>query len=39
MIRRAWIVLVGLLIGGGFYLLLIDTNDLPELYVLAGVAP
>jgi hypothetical protein len=25
-------------IGGGFYLLLIDTTSLPELYVLAGVA-
>lgn len=29
---------LGLLIGGGFYLLLIDTASLPELYVLAGVA-
>lgn len=29
---------LGLLIGGGFYLLLIDTTSLPELYVLAGVA-
>jgi hypothetical protein len=38
MIRRTWIVVVGLLIGGGFYLLLIDTSSLPELYVLAGVA-
>jgi hypothetical protein len=38
MIRRTWIVLIGLLIGGGFYLLLIDTRSLPELYVLAGVA-
>jgi hypothetical protein len=38
MIRRIWIVVVGLLIGGGFYLLLIDTSSLPELYVLAGVA-
>jgi hypothetical protein len=28
----------GLLLAGGFYLLLIDTTDLPELYVLAGVA-
>jgi hypothetical protein len=28
----------GLLLGGGFYLLLIDTTSLPELYVLAGVA-
>lgn len=38
MIRRAWIVSLGLLIGGGFYLLLIDTASLPELYALAGVA-
>jgi hypothetical protein len=38
MIRRTWIVVLGLLIGGGFYLLLIDTTDPPELYVLAGVA-
>jgi hypothetical protein len=38
MIRRAWIVVLGILIGGGFYLLLIDTASLPELYVLAGVA-
>jgi hypothetical protein len=30
--------LVAVLIGGGFYLLLIDTTSLPELYVLAGVA-
>lgn len=32
--RLAW----GGLIGAGLYLLLIDTTDLPELYVLAGVA-
>ena len=38
MIRRAPIVTIGLLIGGSFYLLLIDTTSLPELYVLAGVA-
>jgi multisubunit Na+/H+ antiporter MnhE subunit len=38
MLRRAWIVVLGILIGGGFYLLLIDTASLPELYVLAGVA-
>jgi hypothetical protein len=38
MIRRLWLVTLGLLIGGGFYLLLIDTASLPELYVLAGVA-
>jgi hypothetical protein len=31
-------VILGLLVGGGFYLLLIDTTSLPELYVLAGVA-
>lgn len=29
---------VGLVVGGGFYFLLIDTTSLPELYVLAGVA-
>jgi multisubunit Na+/H+ antiporter MnhE subunit len=28
--------LVGLLLGGGFYLLLIDTTQLPELYAGAG---
>jgi hypothetical protein len=38
MLRRVWIVALGILIGGGFYLLLIDTASLPELYVLAGVA-
>jgi hypothetical protein len=38
-LRRVWIVVLGVLIGGGFYLLLIDTASLPELYVLAGVAP
>ncbi len=38
MIRRAGIVLIGVVLGGGFYLLLIDTTSLPELYVLAGVA-
>jgi hypothetical protein len=32
------IVALGALIGGGFYLLLIDTTSLPELVVLAGVA-
>jgi hypothetical protein len=31
-------IVVGLVIGGGFYFLLIDTTSLPELYVLAGVA-
>ena len=37
-VRRAAILIAGALIGGGFYLLLIDTTSLPELYVLAGVA-
>lgn len=37
-LRTAWILTLGLLIGGGFYLLLIDTPSLPELYALAGVA-
>lgn len=37
-LRTAWILLLGVLIGGGFYFLLIDTASLPELYVLAGVA-
>jgi hypothetical protein len=36
--RKASILVVGILVGGGFYLLLIDTTSLPELYVLAGVA-
>ena len=31
-------VLLGVLIGGGFYFLLIDTASLPELYLMAGVA-
>jgi hypothetical protein len=30
--------LLAVVIGGGFYLQLIDTTSLPELYVLAGVA-
>jgi hypothetical protein len=30
--------LVAVVLGGGFYLQLIDTTSLPELYVLAGVA-
>jgi hypothetical protein len=38
MITRVWIVALGVLIGGGFYLLLIDTASPPELYALAGVA-
>jgi hypothetical protein len=37
-LRLVRILAMGALIGGGFYLLLIDTTDLPELYVLAGVA-
>lgn len=37
-LRTGWILLLGLLLGGGFYFLLIDTASLPELYVLAGVA-
>lgn len=37
-LRTIWILVLGLLIGGGFYLLLIDTASLPELYALAGVA-
>jgi multisubunit Na+/H+ antiporter MnhE subunit len=37
-LRRVWFVTLGLLIAGGFYLLLIDTASLPELYALAGVA-
>lgn len=38
MIRKTSIVAIGVLIGGSFYLLLIDTVSLPEVYVLAGVA-
>lgn len=38
MTRRAGIGLIGVVLGGAFYLLLIDTTSLPELYVLAGVA-
>jgi hypothetical protein len=37
-LRTGWILALGVLIGGGFYFLLIDTASLPELYVLAGVA-
>ena len=37
MITRAWILLLGAVIGGGFYLLLIDTTSSPELYGLAAV--
>ncbi len=36
--RRIRIGVVGLLLGGTFYLLLIDTTSVPELYVLGGVA-
>lgn len=38
MTGRIGIGLVGVVIGGAFYMLLIDTTSLPELYVLAGVA-
>jgi hypothetical protein len=38
MLLRAWVLTLGILIGGGFYLLLIDTASLPELYAMAGVA-
>jgi hypothetical protein len=37
-LRTRLSIIAGLLIGGGFYFLLIDTTSLPELYVLAGVA-
>jgi multisubunit Na+/H+ antiporter MnhE subunit len=36
--RRLALILLGALIGGAFYLVLIDTTSLPELYVLAGAA-
>jgi multisubunit Na+/H+ antiporter MnhE subunit len=36
-IKRARILGVGALIGGAFYLLLVDTKSSPELYVLAAV--
>ncbi len=36
--RRLALLLLGLTIGGAFYLVLIDTTDLPELYALGGVA-
>ncbi len=38
LIRRISIVSIGVVLGGAFYLQLIDTTSLPELYVLAGVA-
>ena len=37
-LKTPLIIIVGVLLGGGFYFLLIDTTSLPELYVLAGVA-
>jgi len=37
-LRVAWILVLGGLVGGGFYFLLIDTASLPEVLVLAGVA-
>ena len=36
--RRLWLFGIGVVLSGAFYLLLIDTTSLPELYVLAGVA-
>lgn len=36
--RRIAIGVTGLVLGGAFYLLLIDTRSVPELYALAGVA-
>jgi hypothetical protein len=36
--RRLSIMSLGVVIGGAFYLQLIDTTSLPELYVLAAVA-
>ncbi len=36
--RRLWILTLGLLLGGGFYLLLIDVTLLPEVYLMIGVA-
>lgn len=38
LIRRVAIASIGIVIGGAFYLQLIDTTSLPELYVLAGTA-
>jgi hypothetical protein len=37
-LRTAWILVLGILVGGGFYFVLIDTASLPELYLMAGVA-
>jgi lysylphosphatidylglycerol synthetase-like protein (DUF2156 family) len=36
--RKAWIFALGVLLGGAFYLLLVDTTSSPELYVLAATA-
>ena len=36
--RRLALTLAGFALAGAFYLLLVDTTSLPELYVLAGVA-
>ena len=36
--RRFALMSIGIVVGGAFYLQLIDTTSLPELYVLAGVA-
>jgi multisubunit Na+/H+ antiporter MnhE subunit len=38
LLRRCRIFAFGAFLAGAFYLLLIDTTSLPELYVLAGVA-
>lgn len=38
LLRVAPVVLGGGLLAGGFYLLLVDTTSLPELYVLGSVA-
>ena len=38
MIRRLRTLTIGLVLGGGFYLLLVDTTSTPELYVLAATA-
>ncbi|HET7050845.1 MAG TPA: hypothetical protein VFI54_21445 [Solirubrobacteraceae bacterium] len=36
--RRLAVTLAGFALAGAFYLLLVDTTSLPELYVLVGVA-
>lgn len=38
MIRRVGILTLALVLGGAFYLLLVDTTSSPELYVLAATA-